>query len=153
MSPGFRHAKFGTAKLNQTSSGLQMSRAWTRPRLEQTAHSYDRLASRIEPGGVRQIKLPPRLESRRLMYLGRMAVPSRSGRTVASSCSEALTLRYAPKIWCDRYDGRAYGCKVQQRESSTTAPPSREWTSDRLRCAVRRASVPLSAAARRFPAM
>ncbi len=52
-------AKFGTAKLNQTSSGLQMSRTWTRPRLEQTAHSYDRIASRIESGGCRQTKLHP----------------------------------------------------------------------------------------------
>lgn len=52
-------AKFGTSKLSKTLSGLQMSRGWIRPRLAQTAHSYDLLASKLDAGGVRQTKLSP----------------------------------------------------------------------------------------------
>ena len=52
-------AKYGSSELGKTKTGLQMSRKWTSPRLQNTANNYEKLATKLQKDGAQYTKLQP----------------------------------------------------------------------------------------------
>ena len=52
-------AKYGSSELGKTKTGLQMSREWTSPRLQQTATNYEKLATKLQQKGAQYTQLQP----------------------------------------------------------------------------------------------
>ena len=52
-------AKYGSSQLGKTKTGLQMSREWTKPRLQQTATNYEKLATKLQKNGAQYTQLQP----------------------------------------------------------------------------------------------